>query len=168
MPTTGRRTADCTPAQGRSRLRQAEAFVMVADLVLSDDTDTATPGVAAALAVLAGIAASDAACCAKLRKRARGQDHTEAIKLLRAVVPHGEDMARDLGRLLAAKDESHYGVTLVDRAKAPPTAGVRESDHCTGRPGSCGVAFGSRRMNKRPVMHRSSHPRRGPRTPCPR
>ena len=27
-------------------------------------------------------------------------------------------MAKDLGRLLAAKDESHYGVTLVGRAKA--------------------------------------------------
>jgi len=118
MATKGPRTADCTPAEGRSRLQQAEAFVMAADLVLSDDTDTATPGVGAALAVLAGIAASDAACCAKLRKRARGQDHGEALRLLGTVVPHGEVMAKDLGRLLAAKDESHYGVTLVDRAKA--------------------------------------------------
>jgi hypothetical protein len=118
MATKGSRTADCSPAQGRARLQQAEAFVMAADLVLSDDTDTATPGVAAALTVLAGIASSDAVCCAKLRKRPRGQDHTEAIRLLRTVVPHGEDMAKDLSRLLAAKDESHYGVTLVDRTKA--------------------------------------------------
>lgn len=50
----GRRTAGCTPADARSRLQQAEAFLETADLVLSDDTDTATPGVAAALAVLAG------------------------------------------------------------------------------------------------------------------
>lgn len=112
------RTADCTPAQGRARLQQAEAFVMAADLVLSDDTDTATPGVAAALAVLAGIAASDAACCVRLRKRPRGQDHSEAVKLLATVEPHGKDMAKDLARLLASKEESHYGVTLVDRAKA--------------------------------------------------
>jgi hypothetical protein len=91
---------------------------MAADLVLSEETHTATPGVAVALAVLAGIAASDAACCAKLGKRSRGQDHTEAIGLLRTVVPHGEEMAKDLGRLLAAKDESQYGVTLVSRAKA--------------------------------------------------
>lgn len=112
------RTADCTPAQGRARLQQAEAFVMAADLVLSDDTDTATPSVAAALAVLAGIAASDAACCALLRKRPRGQDHSEAVKLLATVDPHGKEMAKDLSRLLASKDESHYGVTLVDRTKA--------------------------------------------------
>ena len=118
MTTKGRRTADCTPAQGRSRLQQADGFVMAADLVLSDDTDTATPGVAAALAVLAGIAASDAACCAKLRQRPRGQDHGEAVKLLSTVVPHGKEMAKDLGRLLSAKDDSHYGVTLVDRTKA--------------------------------------------------
>jgi hypothetical protein len=118
MPTKEPRMADCTPAQGRSRLAQAQAFVAAADLVLSDQTDTATPGVAAALAVLAGIAASDAACCFKLRKRPRGQDHVEAVKLLGTVVPHGEAMAKDLGRLLAAKDESHYGVTLVDRTKA--------------------------------------------------
>lgn len=105
MATKGPRTADCTPAQGRSRVQQAGAFVMAAELVLSDDTDTATPGVAAALAVLAGIAAADGVCCAKLRKRPRGQDHTEAINLLRTVVPYGEDMAKDLGRLLAAKDD---------------------------------------------------------------
>ncbi len=118
MATKGPRTTDCTPAQGRSRLAQAEAFIQAADLVLSDETNTATPGVAAALAVLAGIAASDAACCAKLRKRPRGQDHNEAVRLLGTVIPHGGDMAKDLARLLAAKDESHYGVTLVDRAKA--------------------------------------------------
>jgi hypothetical protein len=118
MATKGPRISPCTAAQGRSRLQQAESFLMVAELVLSDDTNSATPGVAGALAVLAGIAASDAACCAQLRKRPRGQDHREAVSLLRTVAPHGEDMAKDLARLLAAKDESHYGVTLVDRAKA--------------------------------------------------
>ncbi len=58
------------------------------------------------LTVLAGIAVSYAACCAKLKKRSRGQGHAEAVKLGRAVVPHGEAMAKDLGRLLAAKHES--------------------------------------------------------------
>jgi hypothetical protein len=35
------RTSDCTPGQARSRLQQAEAFVMTADLVLDDDTNAA-------------------------------------------------------------------------------------------------------------------------------
>jgi len=114
----GGRTSDCTAAQAPSRLQQAEAFVMTADLVLGDDSDMATPGVAAAIAVLAGIAASDAACCARLGRLSRGQDHATATTLWRTVVPHGEAMAKDLTRLLASKDESHYGLTLVDRAKA--------------------------------------------------
>lgn len=116
--TGGSRTSDCSRTQARTRLRQAEAFVMTADLVLGDESDIATPGVAAALAVLAGIAASDAACCAKLQKRPRGQGHMEATKLLRTVEPHGPAMANDLARLLASKDDSHYGMTLVDRRKA--------------------------------------------------
>jgi len=109
MAPKGVRTSTCTPQDARSRLRQAEAFVMAADLVLSDDTDTATPGVAAALAVLAGIAASDAACCVKLGRRPRGQHHRDAVDLVATVVPHGDAMGKDLARLLVAKDESHHG-----------------------------------------------------------
>lgn len=113
-----RRTAPCTRAEAESRLRQAEAFAMVAELVLDDESEAASPSVAAALAVLAGIAASDAACCVKLGERARGQAHAEAVAVLRTVVPHGQDMAKDLARLLASKDEAHYGPNLVDAGKA--------------------------------------------------
>lgn len=91
---------------------------MVARLVIEDDTDAVAPGVAASLAVLAGIAASDAACCAKLKVRARGADHQEAVRLLAGVEPHGKRMARDLDRILKRKDDAHYGVTLLPRADA--------------------------------------------------
>jgi len=50
--------------------------------LLDDTTDAGSPGVAASLAVLAGNAASDARCCAKLGRRARGQDHAGAAALL--------------------------------------------------------------------------------------
>lgn len=93
-------------------------MLLVADLTLSDDKDLATPGVAAALAVLAGVAASDAACCARLGRRARGQAHAQAVDLLATVVPHGRQMASDLRALLAAKDDAHYGLHLVGRSKA--------------------------------------------------
>jgi hypothetical protein len=93
-------------------------MLLVTDLALSDDTNTATPGFAAALAVLAGIAASDAACCATLGQRPRGQAHGQAPGLLAAVEPHGRDLAKDLAGLLAAKDDSHCGVSLVSRLKA--------------------------------------------------
>jgi hypothetical protein len=112
------RTGHCTPADARTRLRQAESLLLVADIALSDDTDTASPGVAAALAVLAGIAASDAACCHRLHRRPRGQDHGQAPDLVATVHPHGAEMARDLRALLAAKDDSHYGLHLVSASKA--------------------------------------------------
>lgn len=92
--------------------------MLVAELALSDDTNTATPLVSAALVVLAGVAASDAACCARLGKRARGQDHVHATELLTTVAPNGPKMAAALRGLLAAKDESHYGLSLVSRDKA--------------------------------------------------
>jgi hypothetical protein len=117
MVMRGPRESPCSPADARNRLRQAEALVLVADLALLDDTNVATPGVAAALAVLAGIAASDEACCAELGKRPRGE-HNEAATMLKTVMPYGAEMARDLAALVAAKDESHYGLHLVSRTKA--------------------------------------------------
>ena len=55
MSTVGR-TTPCTPRQGNTRLEQARAFLEVAELVVGGDDELATPQVAAALAVLSGIA----------------------------------------------------------------------------------------------------------------
>lgn len=65
---------------------------------------------AAALAVLAGIAASDSACCKALGRRSRGQNHREAASLLERVAHGGNPAANTLGRLLNLKDEAHYGL----------------------------------------------------------
>lgn len=97
----------------------------MADLVLGERVDALEEedeinlsGVSAALAVLAGIAAADAATCFRLGKRSRGQDHKGAIILLRSVVPGGEDLAKDLVRLLDLKDTAHYGVLGVSDVAA--------------------------------------------------
>lgn len=73
--------------------------------------------VSAALAVLAGIAASDAACCAALGRRSRGQDHKQAVTLLATVSPGGPEASRSLDRLLDLKDTAHYGVIYVSTAE---------------------------------------------------
>ena len=118
------RTEDCDRGQALVRLEQAEAFVAAAQLVLDGgEADVATPGVAAALAVLAGIAAADAACCATLKVRARGPDHREAVALLGRVHPHGKDMAKDLQRLLSRKDDAHYGLHMVGAGDATKMVG---------------------------------------------
>lgn len=111
MATT--RTADCGPGDARSRLARASLYLEVATLVVSDESEVATANVAASMAVLAGIAGSDAACCARLKVRPRGQDHRDALDVLRTVDPGGESMAKDLARLLAKKDDAHYGVGVV-------------------------------------------------------
>lgn len=125
------RTAECAPADAGARLEDARAFLAVAALVLDQQIPDAEDainlsGVSAALAVLAGIAAADAACCGRLGRRFRGQDHRGAVDLVRAVVPGGPEMAKDLGRLLGLKDSAHYGVlgvsdtdarTAVERAR---------------------------------------------------
>lgn len=117
------RTQSCDRNDALNRLAQAESFLLAAELIVDDDSDDATPGVAASLAVLAGIAASDAACCARLGVRARGQSHAEAVALLGTVEPRGGDMAKDLQRLLNRKDDSQYGMVLVSAGDASKMVG---------------------------------------------
>ncbi len=107
------RTTGCTRTQATERLAQATTYLDAAELV-ADDGEFA--GVAAALAVLSGIAASDAGCCARLGEHHRGQDHRGAVELLSTVAPGGAEMARDLQRLLDRKHDAHYGVSGVSSA----------------------------------------------------
>lgn len=124
-PRRSGRTATCDRADAIVRLRHAESFLLVADLVLdqSDDPALALASVASSLAVLAGIAAADATCCVALGRRARGQNHDEAVALVRTVAPNGEAMARDLSRLLALKDDAQYGVLIVSSERARSSVG---------------------------------------------
>lgn len=71
--------------------------------------------VAASLAVLAGIAASDAACCKALGRRPRGENHHDAEALLETVVPGGQEAAVALRRLIDLKDKAQYGIIHVSR-----------------------------------------------------
>jgi len=115
---TSSRTAPCAVADARSRLRTARAYLDVARLVLDENNHDEYLNVAAGLAVLAGIAASDSLCCTRLRKRHRGDDHRGAADLLRTATPDGPSLATTLLRLLDLKDEAHYGVIIVAPRRA--------------------------------------------------
>jgi hypothetical protein len=87
-------------------------FLEVAELVVDEQGEDASPvyaSSAAALAVLAGIAASDAACCKELQKRSRSENHRDAEQLLAQIMPGGDKAAGDLGELLNLKDKAQYG-----------------------------------------------------------
>jgi hypothetical protein len=77
--------------------------------LIRDEPDPDWASAAAALAVLAGISASDAACCKALGQRSRGQDHHDAEALLELIEPGGRSAANALRRLINLKDEAHYG-----------------------------------------------------------
>ncbi len=104
------RLQPCSKADASTRLRHARSFLEVARLVAEegDDLDYSSPS--AALAVLSGIAAADAACCKALGRRARDQDHNEAASLVERVTPGGKKAANSLRRLLSLKDEAQYGL----------------------------------------------------------
>jgi hypothetical protein len=107
MTRAGGRTQDCTREEARGRQGQAKKFLEVADLVASEPESAS---VSASLAVLAGIAASDAACCRALGRRSRSQDHHDAEALVKQIEPGGAEAANQLRRLINLKDQAHYGL----------------------------------------------------------
>jgi hypothetical protein len=102
------RTQDCDENDARRRLRDARAQLDLAELATADSTPEEKKA-AASCAVLAGIAAADAACCKSLGRRSRSQDHHDAVALVRQVAPGGPDAAKQLERLLGVKDQAQYG-----------------------------------------------------------
>lgn len=122
-PRRSGRVTTCTPSEARARRDQARAFLEVAELVLTEDRRESH--VAAALAVLAGIAAADAICGLTLGQWSRGQDHSQAVALLGDVALSDPTLPAKFRRLLADKDAVHYSSSLITVEKA--TTMVRQA-----------------------------------------
>lgn len=69
------------PGEAAARLGMALAYLETAQLADSEHREGFS-NVTAGLAVLAGIAASDAICCVRLGRYHRGDDHRQATELL--------------------------------------------------------------------------------------
>jgi hypothetical protein len=106
------RTRPCGRPEARKRLDDARKYLEVAELVAGEDAHESI-NVSVGLAVLAGIAAADAASCVALGESSRSEDHRDAADLLRHVVPAGERAAKDFERLVGLKDAAHYGFLHV-------------------------------------------------------
>jgi hypothetical protein len=120
----GARTEPCDRTQASVRLAQARKFLEMARRVGEEEAKESL-SVSAALAVLSGIAASDAACCAALGRRSRSQDHQEAIGLVSDIVPGGPEAAKQLQKLRNLKDTASYGTVFVSRPKV--TGAIRQA-----------------------------------------
>ncbi len=118
--TVRNRTEECVRAQAITRLSHATAFLDAARLY-ADEPDSPLPyeQVAASTAILAGIAASDALCCALAGRRSRSQDHRTAQELLAQLRhPDAARLVKALSRLLDLKDTAHYGTLTVTEKEA--------------------------------------------------
>lgn len=108
------RTQTCGPAEARRRLDHARSFLEVAELTANvDDLSLEYASVAASVAILAGIAAADAACCQELGRRSRSENHHDAETLLATITPGGKRAASQLRQLIEIKDTAHYGFITV-------------------------------------------------------
>lgn len=112
--TRGTRTQSCDASDAESRCAAAVKYLEVGQLLESED-EGPSRSVAASLAVLAGIAAADAACCRSLGRRSRGEDHHDAEDLVSMISPGGTEAAAALRRLIDLKDKAQYGIIYVSR-----------------------------------------------------
>lgn len=117
MPRPAGRSQRCSARDAEKRYSHAVKFLEVAEIAAGEPGhDPEYASVAVSLAVLAGIAATDAACCMALGERSRSQDHHDAKGFLRKV-PGGDAVVRQLELLLNLKDEAHYGLFDVSAAE---------------------------------------------------
>ncbi len=108
--------ADCSKAEARNRLEHARLYLEVAEPVLLDESGSEAT-VATGNAVLAGIAAADALCCALVGKRYRGADHRPAAEYLVSVTGD-KALGKALRDLIDIKDQAHYGIDNVKTRRA--------------------------------------------------
>ena len=105
------RTNPCDSAVRSGRMAKAEQFADAAAVVhefASEAADIADAYVT--LCVHAGIAGGDVICCARLGEYSRGENHSEAVKLLATV---DRDASKQLQVLLDMKTRAGYSHTPV-------------------------------------------------------
>lgn len=118
------RTQNCGSDDARIRLRHAELYLEVAEVVLAEEPgEQAT--VATGNAVLAAIAAGDAICCATTGTRYRCSDHRQAADHLEHVTGDTK-LAALLREVVDLKDAGHYGLSNVAASRAK--SALRKAD----------------------------------------
>lgn len=115
------KTVAMSKADIAGRARHARGFMAAAALVQEFEDEVGagtTENVVASLAVLAGIAASDAICGQALGKRSSGEAHQEAVALLKTATTNGPTYAKDLNRLLSLKANAQYSSNMLTRSSS--------------------------------------------------
>lgn len=107
--------APCTPNEAKGRLAKAEQFFDAAETIRQfADHESDVGDAYVTLCVHAGIAAADAICCHELQQHAQGQNHNDAVQLIRQVKPDGKQLGAALARLLKYKTRAGYSAIPVN------------------------------------------------------
>lgn len=109
-----RRARSVSAPQARAYVGKAEEYLLAATAELAADR----PIAATSLAIHAGINAADAVTGMRLGQRAAGQDHDEALVLLRTAGPDGTAVAKELARLLPMKTRAEYEPDDIPKSDA--------------------------------------------------
>ena len=109
-------------------------------MVLSEPADQTRSNMAAAPAVLAAIAATDAICGLRLGRYSRSKDHDTAAALPDIVDLPDSTLPAKLRRVLASKDNVHY---------SPDSSPRRTLGHSCDKPASGGPLLGRFEMSFR-------------------
>jgi hypothetical protein len=120
------RSRPCDAADARKRLTDGEKYLEVAELVATEDS-LESHNVAVGLAVLAGIAAADAASCSAFGESSRGPDHRDAASFLQRITPGGDTAANHFERLVGLKDKAHY--SFLNLSGQDRTGAIRRACH---------------------------------------
>lgn len=98
----------------KGRMRKAAQFLEAAEILRDAAEDQEEVGDAlVTLCVQAGIAAADAICCRALGEHVQGEDHAQAIDLLRRAGSDGPELASSLAALLGMKTRASYDAIPV-------------------------------------------------------
>jgi len=131
------RTRPCTLEIRRGRLRKSARFLDAAGLIAElADEQSEIADVCVTLYVNAGVAASDVICCARLGQRPHGEDHNEAVELLRKADTRS---AKQLQLLLAMKAKAAYSHARATPEEARRAARAAEALVETARRVSAGA-----------------------------
>lgn len=117
-------TRDVDKAYGRARLKAAHAFLEQAEVTQMSATDDYQRAAATSSAILAAIAAADAACALRLGQAWKGE-HAQAHTFLRTI-KGAEKAATALQRVVSRKTEIQYMAEAVSDAKL--TAAIRQAE----------------------------------------
>jgi hypothetical protein len=121
------RITQMTAQEVRIRAEHARDSLLTAQARFDPGGPMASNNTTGLNAVNAGIAAADAICGSKLGYRSSGQDHRQAIGLQSQAIPEKKTAARDLGRLLEAKNPHIVRGEPHHRSQGQRTPQVRNS-----------------------------------------